>query len=638
MDYMLHKKVLAWPVLGVLVMLLAYALLIASASITAHFFDGYFANGSFQLFDPLRRIAAGQVPGRDFMVFHGIGALLVHYPLFAEFGANLYASEVSRIANTPFFFVLAPFVVAYLASRSMAFAFGTTIVMLLAGPIVFLQIYDPSNSMLGVRSAFAVFACAAFLIVDPRRRLCIATLFIALAIVGSTEHGAAVAIGTLLIGILVLAARRTVTVITPVIAGIALALGIFALFSARELVDLLRYYYSEIPGDQPWYFGADPNPFGVNGFLHMFGQPEFWLRASISLICLTLVAVRLLKDGISDKLSAALVFIAYGVITLGTMNGYVFYGNMEPFVRACVFAALIAWTPKIRSPRWLDMVLAGAFLLSIAVVFSPKHPPTSDDKPVLGVHLAKRWRDHLSQVNSRVPADDHLWADYTGLVEATHPGFQPTSDYIIHALGHRRREEYAALFGEVAPTWVRLNNMCSWSYGTWLLNENWSFYQQIFSSYEPVYSDTLGVLFQKTKPIKADQSVALPLDSDGCVTQTARHDGLWEISMDYTLTPAGKIGLINSIPRYLVEEIYLSGAPVTPATSVSVPLSHYGRHWVFPLRIPAGANVKLCPVVRSKLGAASFSFTRVESRELPVPEATLAYMNCSGKEFAYIAH
>src|SRR5437868_1717422 len=84
MDYMLHKKVLAWPVLGILVMLLAYALLIASASITAHFFDGYFANGSFQLFDPLRRIAAGQVPGRDFMVFHGIGALLVHYPLFAE--------------------------------------------------------------------------------------------------------------------------------------------------------------------------------------------------------------------------------------------------------------------------------------------------------------------------------------------------------------------------------------------------------------------------------------------------------------------------------------------------------------------------------------------------------------------------
>src|ERR1022692_5034371 len=36
-------------------------------------FDGAPVNGPFQLYNPLRRIAAGQVPGRDFVFFHGIG-------------------------------------------------------------------------------------------------------------------------------------------------------------------------------------------------------------------------------------------------------------------------------------------------------------------------------------------------------------------------------------------------------------------------------------------------------------------------------------------------------------------------------------------------------------------------------------
>src|SRR5947199_23708 len=51
-------------------------------------FDGLPVNGPFQLFNPLRRIAAGQVGGKDFIFFHGIGVPYLHYPLFALFGAK----------------------------------------------------------------------------------------------------------------------------------------------------------------------------------------------------------------------------------------------------------------------------------------------------------------------------------------------------------------------------------------------------------------------------------------------------------------------------------------------------------------------------------------------------------------------
>src|ERR1700744_4668556 len=63
----------------------------------AFWFDGYPVNGPFQLYDPLRRLAAGRHAGTDFQFFHGIGVPFLHYPLFWLFGGDsLQASELSR--------------------------------------------------------------------------------------------------------------------------------------------------------------------------------------------------------------------------------------------------------------------------------------------------------------------------------------------------------------------------------------------------------------------------------------------------------------------------------------------------------------------------------------------------------------
>jgi hypothetical protein len=624
--------------LGLIVVLGCYAVLLNSAAIDAHFFDGYFANGAFQLFDPLRRIAAGQVPGRDFMIFHGIGSVLVHYPVYAALGKSLYASEASRLVNSPFFFVLSPFVVAYLASRSLTIAFGTTLLMLAIGPLVLLQLYNPVNAMLGVRSAFAVLACAAFLIDSPRRRLISASLLIAVAIVGSTEHGIAVVIATVCVGGLVLVTKKTTGPLIAAGFGIAIALVVFALFSRSHLLDLLRYNYSDVPGDQPWYFGGPPNPFGGDGLRSMLGQTEFRIRAVVGGICLVLFVVRLFKEGLTQRMTAALLFATYGLATLGTMNGYVYYGNVEPFVRACILAAVIAWVPRRALPFWVDASLGACVLAVVTLQFMPKRHQYSGAPTVLGVHLSKRWERHLAEVNSRVPMSAHLWSDYSGMVEATHPQFQPTNDYIIHALGAERREQYSQSFARLSPDWVRVNNLCSWAFGTWLHNENWPFFRQIFVGYEPVYQDTLGVLFQKSKPITLSAPTQLKIDNDGCVTQSADHDSIWELSVDYELVAASRFPFISSVPRYLIQQTYLSGSAVTAPMPVSVPLKGYGRHWAFPMRLQAGASIKLCPVVRSRIGAAAFSFTKVESREMFVSRPMLDYMNCTGKEPAYIAH
>src|SRR5271165_4749534 len=65
-----------------------FLLYVVQALNSGLWFKGAPADGPFELFNPLRRIAAGQVPGRDFIQYHGIGGPYLQYPLFALFGGK----------------------------------------------------------------------------------------------------------------------------------------------------------------------------------------------------------------------------------------------------------------------------------------------------------------------------------------------------------------------------------------------------------------------------------------------------------------------------------------------------------------------------------------------------------------------
>src|SRR5262245_6949823 len=78
-------------------------------------FDGSATDGPFQLFDALRRIDAGQLPGRDFPAFHGLALQLLHYVPFKLLGSDLYASELTRQLVSRF----STIIVFLLASRWM---------------------------------------------------------------------------------------------------------------------------------------------------------------------------------------------------------------------------------------------------------------------------------------------------------------------------------------------------------------------------------------------------------------------------------------------------------------------------------------------------------------------------------------
>ena len=128
-------------------------------------FRGDPIDGAFQIFDPLRRIAAGQIPGVDFQFYHGILVPFVHYPLFALLGKTIFASELSRhfVSLGAFVASLYFLCLAYTRKLGAAATLSTLAVLLLLVSGAYGLIY-PGVSLPGLRSTpplilFAILLC-----------------------------------------------------------------------------------------------------------------------------------------------------------------------------------------------------------------------------------------------------------------------------------------------------------------------------------------------------------------------------------------------------------------------------------------------------------------------------------------------
>ena len=79
--------------------------------------DSYAANGTFQLYNPLRRLLDGEVLARDFPFFHGVGVPLLHFPLFYVMGHNLFAVEAAKLLLSLLLFLISSFLLFWACSQ-----------------------------------------------------------------------------------------------------------------------------------------------------------------------------------------------------------------------------------------------------------------------------------------------------------------------------------------------------------------------------------------------------------------------------------------------------------------------------------------------------------------------------------------
>ena len=145
---------------------------------------------------------------------------------------------------------------------------------------------------------------------------------------------------------------------------------------------------------------------------------------------------------------------------------------------------------------------------------------------------------------------EKFWATYASGQEVVEGQFQPSgTDYIIHVLGDRQRDEYMDKFHKGGFRYVSTiqKNFTDWEY--WVERANWFFYRELYQEWHPVFANQYQVYWEKTqeyeeKDYTVTDGISLEIiPEDGAnirlIVRTDKPiDGVADVFIDYEVKKA----------------------------------------------------------------------------------------------------
>lgn len=633
-------------------------------------FDGFPADGPFQLFNPLRRIAEGQRAGVDFQFFHGIGVPFLHYPLFWLFGKTIFASELSRSFTSLICYLLSLGIFAYAATEGrlkktfyfITFALWLSEMFVLSKPGLYGNpLATPGNSLLGVRSTLPIITFALLLSRLPQTiKAMTVGAACALTLYSGTEHGLALNVSFGLIGVCVLAKSFYESHHAKRYDSLFASLKFYALaaFSAlfcgsvvylltcgpRGALQALKYNLVEVPADQFWYFGVPPNDFASTLADFPLATIKGTVLFIVALICLLGCLLHLFRSSkvASDTRTATTAhMLCYGLISCASCLGMLEKGYLMPLMRISLLALLafifrgdvlqeltyrlVSLRPGTQ--RILKFSAAVCILFafsSVALALYARIPAMSLISPSAGPQLSPLWTQRIAEATRKI--DAHLaanerpviWSTYAGLLEARYQIFHPKDDYIIHALGRERREAYLTAFRATQPQFVqtvRPSLFISYTekrnYEQWLRNTSWDFYEDLLNNYEVLTTTDSSIFW-----IKKSNAWTAPNESFTRLSLDQINECV-ELPANNNVNDIVVVSLKYQINNPWKRLPFIGGLPrflVFPenvSNTLSVPLPTYSNEVRFPLYVQPGVHPKLRFETKSLLPGASFTVTEV---------------------------
>lgn len=333
-------------------------------------FDGMPFDGPFQSYNPLRRIANGELPLVDFKYFHGNLLPLLLYPFYALFGKDLFAAEMARHLLDLIMFGLATAILGrgLFPERLYRRLFYVLFLAISLSGVVMTELHNP---ILGVHStivrtfpqmiAFAVTMRVVGHARDNGPRLLLEAIAAgagaAVVFLFTNEHGiylaATVAVVLAVWGPAPLSVRL-VAAVALVLAFASVLLGVETVLDWHGPLAALQ----NIAADQVWYFGSYPNFFITR-------LSDLWQNAGIYQLALGIVrlfAVAALAAWVvwpmlrerRKEAAGLLALMVYGGFATVSNLGYLGLHYFDPLVRALVVALIYFFYLAGRHPQSAD--------------------------------------------------------------------------------------------------------------------------------------------------------------------------------------------------------------------------------------------------------------------------------------------
>jgi hypothetical protein len=553
-------------------------------------FSGFPADGPFQAFNPLRRIAAGQHGGVDFQFFHGLGVPYLLYPMFASFGKTVYASELSREVISTLAFVLAVVAIVYVTSRDPA----TTIIWTTVGLLFFQNVLQPlsvaANSLIGLRSTAPILFAAVLLSAGRgMTRMIGSAVVLGLALALGSEQGMAVIVAFGAMQMLLAIKHRTLRPLAEGAVSVIAGIGAYALFllivgGPAGCRNALRYAFKDVPNDQFWYFGSPPNAF-LSRWPDVFSEPYLMSALALTLAAAAVVLIFFWRAAAPDDervLHAVAVLMIYGLLSGAAYLGIAFRGNLLPMVRA-LFLGLVALgacfgvrflgnrTAPVRRALipgfyvFLLLLAIGDSWLSITdlqTIVVPRYRAyvAAGSRP----RLSPRWQWDLAiahrVIGASAGAKPRIWSTYAGLIQSDYGVFNPSFDYIIHALGEENRRAYLDAFRRTRPEFVETIRRSLFEYEDWIREMHWDFYSELLHHYTLVAASSHSLWWKlgRATPLVEYDAGSVDVGPEGRfvplqLPRFASRLAVVVVTLQYRLkNPWAHVPVIGQLPRHLV--------------------------------------------------------------------------------------
>ena len=267
-------------------------------------------DGAFQTASGLYRLDSGQIPGKDFYPYLGIGPLLVLYPFFKAFGANISASVFSAQLVVLLIGMLSTALIWQLIWRPKSF-----VTSLAVGSVLFLTPFavsiflsqplpvwmefgvSPGNSLRPIRAAAPYLIVIAyyffiFRINKPQKKYILSGLLTGSVLLWSNDFAIPSA-GLFAIFVFITALRCREFLIKNslfyLVATIISWMTFLTFATYGHPMELLKYNFLDVAQDQWWFFGPygeSTRIFYLQKLTRIFSQENY-----IPLLVLALMAV-----------------------------------------------------------------------------------------------------------------------------------------------------------------------------------------------------------------------------------------------------------------------------------------------------------------------------------------------------------
>ncbi len=539
-------------------------------------------NGDFQNYNPIRRLLAGQIPFKDFVVYLGSGHLFLLSFFVLILGNNFTSSLFVTNCVTVLLFEFTVFVISFLVLKSKKKAVYIALIFAIINILrpnflfanmnnEFISAFDfsinPGNSARLIRlSIISIISALIYLfnyIIDNKKiefiknkillKKIVISIIAGITIPWSNDGGIATYIAISFIYFLVLIKQykkdiKSIVKYTFLYIAISLftALMCILIITRGHIIDWYEFTLG-VSSYQKWYYGEASEKYNIS---------LIDLNMSINNMIIIIISIYYIYKLLKSKddfryallslicISSIISAYLYQIISGGISN------EMLNLVLAVLIVSYIAkifdimcTNKEIKSViRNVIVILTLATLINTywGHLYNRKH--RSEDAVYieeLGGYLTK-YSTSIKDISKKIN-NEQIFSMYASAFEIVTNQYQPTGvDYIIHCLGDKQREKYLENFRQGNYKYVNILGTHQ-KYKNWVRNTNWFFYRELYKEYVPLFETEYSTFLEKKSDHKksnqdlkiektklGDSKYSINIESND-----ANFDGIVDVKISY---------------------------------------------------------------------------------------------------------